>query len=119
VEPHLVARILSRRFREGHPEEVRRIERTVRAEPSTRTALIKHAVAGLLHDARRELCRIQAPTLVLAGESDHLLGVEPPRALAATIPGAVFEILAASGHDVTLEQPIAAATRVARFFVEL
>jgi hypothetical protein len=47
VEPHLVDRILSRRFREGHPEEVRRIERTVRAEPSTRTALIKHAVAGL------------------------------------------------------------------------
>jgi pimeloyl-ACP methyl ester carboxylesterase len=56
---------------------------------------------------------------VLAGESDHLLGVEPPRALAATIPGAVFEILTAAGHDVTLEQPIAAATRVARFFVEL
>ena len=118
VEAHLVDRILSRRFREGHPEEVRRIERALHAQPATRTALIKHAVAAFLHDARRELHRIHAPTLVLAGQDDELLGTGPPRALAAAIPGAMFEIIAASGHDVTLEQPIAAATRVARFLVE-
>jgi pimeloyl-ACP methyl ester carboxylesterase len=118
VEAHLVDRILSRRFRDSHPDEVRQIERTLRAEPSTRTALMKHALAGFLHDARRELGRIQAPTLVLAGQDDGLLGTDPPRALAAAIPGATFEIIAASGHDVTLEQPSATAARVAGFFAE-
>jgi 2-polyprenyl-6-methoxyphenol hydroxylase-like FAD-dependent oxidoreductase len=116
VEAHLVARILSRRFRTHHPEEVRRLERALHAEPSTRTALLEHALAGLRHDARRAVGRIAAPTLVLAGEDDELLGTGPPRALAAAIPGAVFETIVASGHDLTLEQPIATAARVGRFF---
>jgi len=116
VEPSLVDRILSRRFRDAHPDEVRRIEGTLHAEPSSRVTLIKHALAGLLHDARRELGRIHAPTLVLAGQNDDLLGLDAPRALAEGIPTATFEVIAASGHDLTLEQPTATATRVARFF---
>lgn len=116
VEAHLVARVLSRRFRARHPEELRRIEGALRAEPSTRTALLRHALAGLRHDARRAARRIEAPTLVLAGEDDELLGPEAPRALAAAVPGAVFETIVASGHDLTLEQPLATAARVARFF---
>lgn len=118
VEPALVHRVLSHGFREAHPDQVRLIESTVRADPSTRTALIKHALAGLLHDARRELGRIHAPTLVLAGRNDHLLGLEAPRALAAGIPGATFEVIADAGHDLTLEQPSVTAARVARFFAE-
>ena len=116
VEPHLVDRILSRRFRGTHPADVRRIEEAVRAEPSTRTALLKHALAGVMHDARSGLGRIHAPTLVLAGAEDTLLGTDPPRELAAAIEGATFEILADSGHDLTLEQPLVTATRVASFF---
>ncbi|MEO7328541.1 MAG: alpha/beta fold hydrolase [Minicystis sp.] len=116
VEAHLVDRILSRRFRADHPEDVRRIERALEAEPATRTALLRHALAGLLHDARRDAHRIAVPTLVLVGEEDALLGIDAPRALAAAIPGAVFEIVGAAGHDLTLEQPLATATRVARFF---
>ncbi len=116
VEPRLVDRILSDRFRRDHPDEVGRIEGLVRAEPSTRTDLIKHGLAGVLHDARRVLGRIHAPTLVLAGENDTLLGTEPPRELAAAITGATFEIVRDSGHDITLEQPLATATRVAAFF---
>jgi 3-oxoadipate enol-lactonase len=118
VEPALVERILSRRFRAAEPGAVRRIEAAVRADPASPSALVKHAAAGLLHDARGELHRIGAPTLVLAGGDDELLGLEAPRALAAEIRGATFEIIAGSGHDLTLEQPIATATRVARFFVE-
>jgi 3-oxoadipate enol-lactonase len=116
VELRLVDRILSRRFREGHPEEMGRIERALHAEPAGRVALLKHALAGLMHDARSELHRIEAPTLVLAGDDDTLLGTEPPRALAAAIPGATFAIVAACGHDLTLEQPLATAARVAHFF---
>ena len=117
VEAALVDRILSRAFREAHPDEVRRIENVVRAEPASRTALVKHAVAGVLHDARRELRRIQAPTLVLAGENDTLLGTEPARALSKAIPRATFEIIADAGHALTLEKPIVTATRVARFLL--
>lgn len=116
VEPTLVRRILSSRFRETRPDEVRRIEAILRADPASRRSLLRHALAGLLHDARRELKGIQAPTLVLAGELDGLLGVEPSRELAAAIPRARFEIVAAAGHDLTLERPEATAARVLSFF---
>lgn len=118
VESSMVHRILSPAFRAAQPEAARRIERPLEAEPASRADLIKHAMAGALHDARGELSRIEAPTLVLAGELDNLLGQEAPRRLAAAIPRAKFEVVAASGHDLTLEQPVAAASRVARFFLE-
>lgn len=117
VEAALVHRLLSPRFLQAHPDEVRRIERTLRAEPASRGALLRHALAGVLHDVRRELRHIAAPTLVLAGEDDTQLGTESPRALSAAIPEATFEIIAGSGHALTLEQPIVTATRVSRFFL--
>jgi 3-oxoadipate enol-lactonase len=94
---------------------VRRIERLVRTAPTSRLSLTRLALAGLLHDAQHDLHRIVAPTLVLAGEHDYLLGTLAPRRLAACIPGAAFEIVAASGHDLTLEQPAFTAARFARF----
>lgn len=117
LEPRLLDRILSRRFHESHPDEVRRLARILRAGPTSRIHLLRHALAGVLHDARRELSRIQAPTLVLAGEDDTLLGTEPPRVLSQAIPMSTFEVIAASGHDLTLEQPIVTAERVSRFFL--
>lgn len=117
VEAALVKRILSSRFRDAHPDEVRRIEEVVRAEPSSRVSLLKHALAGVLHDARRELHRVEAPTLVLAGQDDTLLGVEPARALAAALPRAKFEVVADSGHALTLEQPLVTATLVSQFLL--
>lgn len=117
VEASLVARILSRSFREAHPDEVRRIEGIVRAEPASRIVLLKHALAAVLHDARHEVRRIESPTLVLAGQNDSLLGTEGPRALSDAIARATFEIIAGSGHALTLEQPIVTATRVSDFFL--
>lgn len=116
MEATLVDRILTRHYRKAHVEELRRIERLANAEPTTRMALAKFASAALLHNARSELSRITAPTLVLAGDHDGLLGTEPPRRLAAAIRGAEFDIIADSGHDLTLEQPEATAARVGRFF---
>jgi pimeloyl-ACP methyl ester carboxylesterase len=115
VEAALVDRIFSGAFRAAQPEEARRIQDLVRAEPASRVALLKHALAGVLHDAHRQLRSIQAPTLVLAGANDTLLGTEAPRALAAAIPKATFEIIADAGHAVALEQPIVTATRVLGF----
>ncbi len=115
IEPNLVRRILSREFRASRPAEVRRIEAILHADPASRRSLLRHAFAGLLHDARSQLKSIRATTLVLAGQLDRLLGVEPSRELAAQIPHARFEIVAAAGHDLTLEQPEATASRLLEF----
>lgn len=118
IEAALVDRILSRQFRESHPEELRRIEALANAEPSARVALAQLALAAAMHDVRGALVGITAPTLVLAGEHDALLGTEAPRALAAAIHGATFDLIAGSGHDLTLEQPLTTAARVASFVAE-
>jgi pimeloyl-ACP methyl ester carboxylesterase len=86
-------------------------------QPASRTALLKHALAGVFHDARRDLHRIEAPTVVLAGQHDAVLGVKPSRALSESITDATFELIAESGHDLTLEQPLVAAARVHQFFM--
>ena len=116
VEGCLVDRIFSSRFRKHCPAEVRSVAQSLHANPASRVSLVKHALAGVLHDATRDLHRIAAPTLVLAGQDDSLVGTGPIRSLAQAIPHATFEIIAASGHDPTLEQPLATASRVARFF---
>jgi 3-oxoadipate enol-lactonase len=117
VEPCLLDRIFSTRFREEHPDEVRRLERALHAEPASRVALLEHALAGLLHDATGALDRIVAPSLVLAGEDDLLLGTESVRALARRIPRARFETIASAGHDLTLERPRETAARVVQFLL--
>ena len=117
VEAGLVYRTFSARFRREHPDEVRRLERALHANPASRVALLKHALAGLLHDASRELHRIDAPTLVLAGEDDFLVGTEAVRALSRGIPEASFETITSAGHDLTLEQPCATAARALHFLL--
>jgi pimeloyl-ACP methyl ester carboxylesterase len=116
IEAGLIHRILSRRFREAHPDEVLQIERRASEAPTSRAGLIELALAAGLHDVRRHLGRIRAATLVLAGDDDSLLGTDAPRALAAAIRGADFAIIPGSGHDLTLEQPLVTAARVAAFF---
>ncbi|MET0286659.1 MAG: alpha/beta fold hydrolase [Polyangiales bacterium] len=114
VEPALVKRVLSHSFREAYPDEVMRIQRIVAEHPSTRASLLRLALSGLLHRPR-PLGQVRAPTLVLAAARDGLLGTEPPRELAASIPGARFQVLPNSGHDLTLEQPLATARAVLDF----
>lgn len=118
MEACMVTRLLSRQFRESHPDELRRIERAFLAERTPRASLVKFALAAALHDARSRLSRIRSKTLVLAGGNDELLGTERPRALAAAIPGATFEIIDDAGHDLTLEQPALTAARLASFLAE-
>jgi 3-oxoadipate enol-lactonase len=115
VEVAMIERILTRQFRDQHPGRLREIEAIVRAQRTSRLSLLQHALAALVHDARQELHRLTAPTLVLAGADDTLLGTEAPRALAQAIRNATFEIVEDSGHDVTLEQPTVTAARVVTF----
>jgi pimeloyl-ACP methyl ester carboxylesterase len=115
VEPGLVKRTLSHSFVRAHPSEVSRIEQSVRAQSSERADLLRLARAGFAHDARDLVSSIEAPTLVLAGKRDHMLGQPAMRELALAIPGAHFELIDTAGHDLTLEEPVLTAALLCRF----
>jgi 3-oxoadipate enol-lactonase len=115
VEICLVHRMLSASFRAQHPEVVQSIDAELRLNPTPRSTLLDLALASVLHDTGGKLHRIRAPTLVLAGQDDSLLGPHCSRVLARAIPRATFEIMQDSGHDLTLEQPERTAERVTRF----
>lgn len=115
VEPALVKRVLSHRFRSEQPERVREIQLAVSAAPSTRESLLRHALSGVLHHPGEGLSRIRARSLVLAGGHDGLLGTHPPRELAAAIRGAQYREIPDSGHDLTLERPEQTAEAVLQF----
>lgn len=117
TEVRLVHRVLSPEYRNAHPCRVDAIERVVRSQPSSRLALLGHALAAARHDARGAAPSIEAETLVLAGGHDRIAGIEAPRALAEAIQ-ARFEVMSEMGHDLTLEAPVRTAARVAGYFDE-
>ncbi len=118
VVSRLVEAVLSQGVCANEPAMVRTIETATADDPARRVEILKHIVAAVRHDAKAELHRIQAPTLVLAGDHDELIGADPPVALASAIRGARLEIIVDAGHDITLEQPVATAQRVVDFFRE-
>jgi 3-oxoadipate enol-lactonase len=115
TERCVVLRVLSHEFRAAHPVEAARIATVAAQTPSPRRTLVAHALAALRHDARAQLESIRAPTLVLAGDRDHLLGPDAGLALARGIAGATRMVIAGSGHDLTLERPVETAARVLAF----
>jgi proline iminopeptidase len=56
-------------------------------------------------DLRPELGRIDAPTLVIAGDADFVAGPVSAEEIARAIPGAELELLAGTGHFVFVESP--------------
>jgi 3-oxoadipate enol-lactonase len=115
AEVALVREILSPEFRRDHPDRVREIEATVRAHPTRRRNLLALALAAARHDIGNALGTIDAPTLVLVGERDPIVGKRADAELLHGISGAVLSVVASSGHDVSLEQPDAAASQVSQF----
>ncbi|HHS97895.1 MAG TPA: alpha/beta fold hydrolase [Chloroflexi bacterium] len=61
--------------------------------------------AVLRFDGRRDLERIQAPTLVVAGAEDTTVSLEAKQELATRIPNARLEIVPGSGHATPLDRP--------------
>ncbi|MBB5750417.1 alpha/beta fold hydrolase [Micrococcus sp. TA1] len=74
------------------------------------------ADACLAHDARGRLGGISVPTLVLAGGADALTRPDLGRAVAAEIPGALFEVMAGEAHQPFQEVPGAWNDRVHAFW---
>lgn len=117
VVAKLAGAVLSEDVRAKDPARVAEVEESASHDPARRGELLKHAIAAARHDAREVVGRIVAPTLVLGGDHDELIGEEPPRALAEAIGGARYERIAEAGHDLTLEQPRATALAVAAFLL--
>ncbi len=62
----------------------------------------------------RELSRIKAPVLVIAGEKDDIRG-EHTIEIARSIPGARYEIVAGATHQVPIEKPDLVNGEIIRF----
>lgn len=77
-------------------------------------------ILAVLHglDVRADAAAIQCPTLVLAAEQDQTFPLERSRALAATIPNAVLDILPGAPHGVVIEMPQAFLASVRGFLVQ-
>jgi pimeloyl-ACP methyl ester carboxylesterase len=61
--------------------------------------------ACVAHDTSARLPDLRAPTLVVHGEKDQMLGVENGRLIASLIPGARLEIFEGVGHLFFWERP--------------
>jgi 3-oxoadipate enol-lactonase len=57
------------------------------------------------HDTSARLGEVRAPTLVIHGDEDLMLGVDNGRLIASLIPGARLEVLEGVGHMFWWEQP--------------
>lgn len=97
----VVGRWFTARFRNEHPETVRRYRDMLAATPAEGYARCCEAIRDL--DLRPDLSRIEAPTTLIFGRHDPVVPDDGRRAL-ASIPGAqVVELDAA--HLANVEQP--------------
>ncbi len=70
---------------------------------------------GSRDDISGRMSRITAPSLVLYGDADQVLGQDVPRGVAARIRNSHARSIAGGGHLLPLEQPAAVAEHMARF----
>ena len=69
-------------------------------QPKSYDRFFKQSQACLTHNSQDRLAAITAPTLVIGGEQDRVLGCAPSRDIAAAIPGARLKIYEQWGHGV-------------------
>lgn len=84
-------------------------------KPKSFRRFLIQADACLTHDAMPALARIAAPTLVIGGDADRVVGPGTSEALAAQIPGAELKVYPQLGHGAFEEAPDA-TERVMGFF---
>jgi pimeloyl-ACP methyl ester carboxylesterase len=85
------------------------------AEGSANTMLGYQARRPSLFDLTEQMARIQAPTLIVAGDEDDPT-LEPGLLMKRTIPGAALAVLPRSGHALNLEEPVLFNRLVEDFF---
>lgn len=83
--------------------------------PIARDTILRFVACDRRQDVGTMARRVDAPTLILAGDEDALAGVASAERLAALLPGARLEVIAGSGHTPQVERPAAVARRLLPF----
>ncbi len=87
---------------------------------SSGEATLAYPTGMILEDISAEVSKINVPTLVIAGEFDHLDSVEQHKhEVVARIPNAQFTVIKGSGHLIPIDEPVQLAEEIARFAAPL
>lgn len=87
---------------------------------SSGEATLVYPTSMILEDISAEVSKINVPTLVIAGELDHLDSVEQHKhEVVARIPNAQFVIIKGSGHLIPIDEPVQLASEISRFVTPL
>lgn len=97
---------------DGELDKLKTFYRLTLVEPQSFCA---QSLAGVEHDLRSQAAAIRAPTLVVHGLADRLVGEEHARELAATLPGAEPVWLPGAPHFLIWEQAPRFNAEVVRF----
>jgi 3-oxoadipate enol-lactonase len=93
------------RCRREHPERIAEDIRRRLQHDFPEQAYRAQLWAAALHNAHRQLKRVEAPTLVVHGRHDRMIPVANARLLADAIPGATLRVLDDCGHLYSTERP--------------
>ena len=103
---------VSRAYREAHPEAAERMLEIAAELPGTMEILMAQIQAIAGHNTSARLADIKAPTLIVHGTDDEMLGVSNAHHIARLMPDARLEIFDGVGHLFFWEQPERAAALV-------
>ncbi len=104
LAPAIVGRWLTPGYAAAHPDLVARLETMIAAADDEGYASCCEAVGHF--DAREDLARITAPTLVVSGAEDPALPPPHQQAIADGIAGARLVTVSPGAHLPNLEQPL-------------
>jgi len=103
-------------FLDANVEDIERKLATARENPIPRSGVAKQLWALARHDREGEWGHpVAAPTLVIAGEQDHLIPACYARRMAQQIRGSEFMIVPGCGHNPFEEQPDLVLARITEF----
>ncbi|WPZ35348.1 alpha/beta fold hydrolase [Thalassobaculum sp. OXR-137] len=106
---------LARGIHPDHPDRDALVARLKAMGADLGGAVMTRQLQATREDGYRDLPRIAAPTLVIAGRQDVLRPMDELERLAAGIPGARFEVFEECGHMVPLEKPDQLAESITAF----
>ncbi len=95
----------ARSWTETHREEFDHIVRLRLEYPQPPHGAIAQLMAGVTFNVEAKLGKIAAPTLVLAGDEDHVVPPRNAQLLAGALPNGRLDMLEGCGHVLNIECP--------------
>jgi pimeloyl-ACP methyl ester carboxylesterase len=102
-------------YMDAHLDEMDRRLVTAREKGIPRSAVARQLLCLARHDRDEGWDPTTAPTLVIAGEQDHLIPPCYARRMAEQIPGSEFMLVPGCGHNPFVEQPCLVLPRIEEF----